>query len=83
MKNLINAQNVKALAKDFGSEIYDKDLQVSAAFIEQTADLFKTIIQYQVLKQDSLAGTLRETDWATVQIKAAEQLIKQTNEIQI
>tara|TARA_B100001093_G_scaffold152047_2_gene144821 strand:+ start:1677 stop:1925 length:249 start_codon:yes stop_codon:yes gene_type:complete len=80
MKNLINAQNVKALAKDFGSEIYEKDLQVSAAFIEQTADLFAAIIKYQVCKQESLAGTLRETDWANLQIDAAENLIIQQKE---
>ena len=74
---LINAQNVKALAKEHGKEIHDKDLQVSGDFMTQVNDLVKAIVMANVENQhESLMWTLRPTDWAHRQLERANETLE-------
>ena len=69
----LNKQNVKLLAKDYGYKIYDKKLQVSSRFLSQVEELVEAVIKSQVQKQDNLASTLFETQWASQCLMDAEK----------
>lgn len=73
---LINKSYVKKLAKSYGKQIHDKDLQVSADFVNQIDYLVKAIVMTNVAKQDKLAGTLRATEWAHDRLQDAEELLE-------
>ena len=68
---LLNAQNVKLLAKSYGKQIHNKDLQISGDFVNQINELVQMVVMANVAKQDNLAGTLRSTNWAEDRIVAA------------
>ncbi len=59
----INTQNIKRLAKVYGKQIHEKEVQVSSDFISQVHELVEAVVKSNVVKQDNLAGTLRSTDW--------------------
>lgn len=73
---LINKSNIKKLAKSYGRQIHDKDLQVSADFVAQINDLVHAVVMTNVAKQDKLAGTLRATDWAHDRLQDAAELLE-------
>ena len=75
--SLINKQNIKILAKNYGKQVHDKDLQISSDFIIQIEDLVNAVVRTNVAKQDKLAGTLRATDWAHDRLQDAEELLEE------
>ncbi len=73
--SLINTQNVKRLAKEYGSEHHGKNLQVSADFVRQIEALVEAVVKTNVIKQDNLAGTLRPSQWGEDRLSQAKELI--------
>jgi hypothetical protein len=73
---LINKTHVKNVAKAYGRQLHDKDLQVSAGFLEEINDIVLALVAVNVAKQDKLAGTLRDTEWAKRSIKNANSFIE-------
>lgn len=76
MASLINTQNVKILAKQFGKNLTDIDYQVSKEFVDQVEELFENVIKYNVLMQDSMhKKTLKATDWAAETKKVGKEFV--------
>tara|TARA_R100000278_G_scaffold96752_1_gene73974 strand:- start:34 stop:270 length:237 start_codon:yes stop_codon:yes gene_type:complete len=76
MASLINKQNVKALAKEVGQKVHGKDnLQISADFFVQIEQLVKAVVTSNAIKQDNLAGTLRQTVWGKERLVLAKELL--------
>ena len=74
--SLINKQNVKALAKEIGQKTHGKDkLQVSADFFVQIEKLVEAVVISNAIKQDNLAGTLRQTSWGKERLVLAKELL--------
>lgn len=73
---LINKTHVKNVAKAYGRQLHDKDLQVSAGFLEEMNEIVLALVAVNVAKQDKLAGTLRKTEWAHRQLKNANSFIE-------
>ena len=71
--NYINTKSVKQLAKQFGKDIHEKDLNVSLEFVSQVDQLVEAIVKEQVLKQENLSKTLRATSWAEVNLAEASR----------
>ena len=75
--SLINKQNVKALAKEIGQKVHDKDkLQVSADFFAQIEQLVEAVVISNAIKQDKLAGTLRKTSWGSSRLREATKKLE-------
>jgi ribosomal protein S20 len=73
---LINKTHVKNLAKSYGKQIHDKDLRVSDIFVTQVNELIKAVVMTNVAKQDNLAATLKDTDWAWERLKEADKMLE-------
>lgn len=71
--NYINTKSVKQLAKQFGKDIHERDLNVSLEFVSQVDQLVEAIVKEQVLKQENLSKTLRATSWAEVNLSEASR----------
>tara|TARA_R100001163_G_scaffold63930_1_gene56919 strand:- start:1044 stop:1274 length:231 start_codon:yes stop_codon:yes gene_type:complete len=71
----LNKQNIKALAKEYGKQQHNKELQISADFIKQIEHLVEAIVKTNVVKQDKLSGTLRNTEWAKGRLLEAKQVL--------
>lgn len=65
----INKQNIKALAKSCAKTYHDKDVQISADFINQIEQLVELCVKSNVLRQERLKGTLKRTSWASSKIR--------------
>ena len=76
----INTQNVKLLAKKYGKQVHDKELQVSSDFIAQVHELVEAVVKCNVVKQDSLAGTLRSTEWGNKCIADADSKMEEVDD---
>jgi hypothetical protein len=72
---LINKKHVKDLAKEYGKQRHEKDLQVSADFMQQINDIVHMIVMTNTAKQDNLAGTLRATEWGHDRLQAAFEFL--------
>ena len=74
--SLLNKQNVKALAKESAKKYHNKEkVQISADFLEQIEKLVEAVVVTNAIRQDDLAGTLRQTKWGRVRLALAKELM--------
>jgi hypothetical protein len=61
---IINAKIVRLLSKEYAKQIHGGNYQVSQGYLLQINQLVEAVVRSSVAKQEDLAGTLRETQWA-------------------
>ena len=76
----INTQNIKRLGKLYGKQVHDKELQVSSDFVLQIHELVEAVVKSSVVKQDNLAGTLRDTDWGHKCLEDANSKLEEVHD---
>ena len=78
--SLLNKQNIKLLAKSYGKQVHDKDLQISSDFISQIEDLVDAVVRSNVAKQDKLLGTQKATEWGHKCLQDADAQLEGSND---
>ena len=70
----INAQNVKALAKEYGEEIRGQSTMVGSDFLLDIDRLVEQVVRAAVRTQpDEKRKTLQTTDWLKIHISHGEK----------
>jgi len=78
---MINVQNIKALAKEYGENIRGQQVNVGSDFLSDIDVLVEQIVNAAVRTQpDVTRKTLQSTDWLKEQINNGEALTKKSLE---
>ncbi len=73
MASLINTQNVKALAKQYGEQVRGEEVKIGADFLREVGEVLDAVIFYMVAYQDdSKRKTLTTTSWGARQKTAIQ-----------